>query len=160
MLFSKNRDRKLKRWHVVFLLVMIGLAIVYKLFSMYWPKAIVNIGGESLTVLLANNYRHRFEGWSNKNSMGKYGGMLFVFPERSQHAMVMRDMRFPLDLVWLDGFTIVDIAAKAAPEPGRAEKDLTLYLARSPSTMVLELPSGFAEKHGLKVGDSIKVASD
>jgi uncharacterized membrane protein (UPF0127 family) len=71
--------------------------------------------------------------------------------------MVMRDMNFPLDIIWLDGFTIVDMAPNLQPEKGRTEEDLTPYFARLPSTLVLEVPTGFITQNKLKIGDRIEI---
>jgi hypothetical protein len=81
--------------------------------------------------------------------------MLFVFGEKSQHAIVMRDMRFPIDIIWLDGNTVVDMAPNVPTEPGKSEAEFKLYMARLPSTFVLEARAGFVDKYGLRVGDSI-----
>ena len=153
-----HKPREFKRWHMYLLIIMIVVAIGYKLYSSIWPKGIVVIGGETISVLVANNFPHLYKGWSDRDSMGEYGGMLFVFLRKDQHAMVMRNMRFPLDIVWLNGNTIVDIAPNAVPEPGRSESQLTPYFARLPSTFVLELPAGFTSKYGVKVGDTIKLS--
>lgn len=120
-----------------------------------WPKANVKIGGEVLKVLVANTPAHQVEGWSNKKDMGNYGGMLFVFPDFGQHTMVMRDMRFPLDIVWLNGNKIVEIAPNIQTEPGKTEAQLTPFFSSQPSNMVLELPAGFMDKTGIKIGDEV-----
>ena len=158
MLFRRNKNNKeFKRWHLILLALVIVAAVGHRFYLTRWPTALVRIGREQLKVLVASTQAHRVEGWSNKKDMGNYQGMLFVFPERSQHTMVMREMRFPLDIIWLDGLTIVDIAPNLAPEAGRAEADLTPYFARLLSTQVLELPAGFASQHGVKIGDEIEV---
>ena len=74
--------------------------------------------------------------------------------------MVMRDMHFPLDIIWLDGNKIIDIAPNLPPEPGLAEEQLTIYRSRAASTLVLELPAGFMERTSLKIGDVIEISND
>ena len=107
---------------------------------------------------MAETAQHRFKGLSGRKDLGKYDGMAFIFPQRGQHAMVMRAMLFPLDIVWVDNGEIVDIAPNLAPENGRAEEHLTPYFARSSSTIVLEFSAGFKEKNGLKIGDKVIIA--
>jgi uncharacterized membrane protein (UPF0127 family) len=157
MLFSPKEVKPLKKWHYIFFAVLILLFIGIKAYSYYWPKTTININGRILTVLLADTEQNRFKGWSGKKDMGKYDGMLFVFPEKAQHTMVMRNMNFPLDIIWIDGFTIVDMAPNLQPEPGRAEEELTPYFARLPSTLVLEVPAGFVTQNKLKIGDRIEI---
>lgn len=117
----------------------------------------MTIAGRQIKVLVADNFAHLMKGWSDRKDMGEYQGMLFVFPGRGFHTMVMRDMNFPLDIVWIDGNSIVDLAPNLPPEPGRAEAQLTPYSARLPSTLVLELPAGFIQLNKLQIGDKITV---
>ena len=128
-----------------------------KIYDSFWPKVIIKIGGQEVRVLVADTPARRLKGWSDRKNMGRYGGMLFVVPELGRYAMVMRDMRFPLDIVWLDGTKIIDIAPNLPPEPNVPEEKLTVYGARASFTMVLELPAGFAQQFGLKIGDRIEV---
>lgn len=157
MLFAPKETKQPKKWHYIFFAVVILLFVGLKAYAYYWPKATININGRILKVLVADTQQNRIKGWSGKKDMGKYDGMLFVFPEKAQHTMVMRDMNFSLDIIWIDGFTIVDMAPNLKPEKGRAEEDLTPYFARLPSTLVLELPAGFLIQNKLKIGDRIEI---
>ncbi|MBI2444146.1 MAG: DUF192 domain-containing protein [Candidatus Magasanikbacteria bacterium] len=152
-----SSERELKHWHLVVLAIIIGIALIYRVYQSVWPKATVEIGGATRRVLVADNYQRRYQGWSNRDSMGRWGGMLFLFPDRGDHPLVMRAMQFPLDIIWLDGNTVVGLAERALPEAGRREEDLTVYRAGAPSDAVLELPAGFVARQGVKIGDRVKV---
>jgi len=155
---SESKETKQpKKWHYIFFAVMILSVVALKAYGYYWPKATININGYILKVLVADTQQHRVKGWSGKEDMGKYDGMLFVFPEKKQHTMVMRDMNFPLDIIWLDGFTIVDMAPGVQPEKDISEEDLTPYFARLPSTLILELPAGYIIENKLKIGDRMEM---
>ncbi len=158
MLLASKHKGPVKIWHLVLFALIILAAIGTRLYARYWPTGIVRIGGQELKVWVADNDRHRFRGLSDRRDLGGKGGMLFVFPVRSQHTMVMREMNFPLDIVWLDGNTIVDIAPNLPPEPGRPESELTPYPGRAPSTKVLELPAGFTATYVVAVGDTVTIA--
>ena len=149
-----------KTWHLIFIILVILISVGYIIYGSFWTKATIKIGGQEIRALLADTYNHRLEGWSDRKDMGKFGGMLFVFPDRGQHAMVMRDMRFPLDIVWLDGNKVVDIAPNLPPQPGVPEDQLIVYMARTASTLVLELPAGFKDRTGLKIGDIVEISND
>jgi|SRR3989338_7607377 len=156
-MFESKESKEPKKWHYIFFAVMILLAVGLKAYAYYWPKATINFNGRILHVLVADTDVNRIKGWSGKKNMGKYDGMLFVFPDKKQHTMVMRDMKFPLDIIWLDGFTIVDMAPNLQPENDISEEDLTPYFARLPSTLVLELPAGFIMENKLKIGDRMEM---
>lgn len=142
-------------WQVVFVLIIIALAIGLKLYSYYWPKAEIKVNGEVLKVLVAKDYKHLVKGLSGRKDLGGYDGMLFVFGNSSQHTMVMRDMEFPIDIIWIDKGQIVDIAPSAPVEPGKIEGEYFPYLARSASSHVLEVPAGTAVRQGWKIGDKV-----
>lgn len=160
MFFQKNEntEKKVNKFNIIiivgFLVCAVGLNFYLKY---YWPKATLIIGGQEINVLVAKSSVHQYEGCSNRDNLGKMDGMLFVFNEESQHPMVMREMRFSLDMVWLDGVEIVDLAKNLAPEPGKNNMELTPYVGRTVSNMVLELPAGFLDKYSIKIGDKVKV---
>lgn len=147
---------KIKKWHIVVFAVIVVCFVVLKFFDwFYWPKGQVVVGEKTYQVLIADRLGHQHRGWGGSDDMGKVDGMWFAFGAPSYHSMVMREMKFPLDIVWVkDGF-IVDIAPEVRPEPGRTDNQLTVYRSRLPSTDVLEFKSGFAAENGLKIGDEV-----
>lgn len=152
-----EQNKPVKKWHWYLLLLVIGLSLILKFYSYYWPKAQVTIGEKTIKVLVARDDRHWRKGLSSRKNLGKYDGMIFIFPGRGQHTMVMREMEFALDIVWLDGYKIVDIAPSVQPEPGKIDGQLIPYFSRLPSDMVLELPAGFAQTNRIKIGDAVKL---
>ncbi|MSU75759.1 MAG: DUF192 domain-containing protein [Candidatus Magasanikbacteria bacterium] len=158
MLFRKEKNNELQRWHLIVLAIVVVFAIGVRIYSARWPSATVQIGGQTLSVLVADTFQHQVKGLSNRKDLGDFQGMLFVFSDSGKHAMVMRDMHFPLDIFWMDGTTIVGVTPNLAPEPGKSEAELTPYSSASPSNMVLEIPAGFAQKYGVRVGDKLKIA--
>ncbi len=153
---SKN-DKTLKNWHLIALGAVLLVGLGLKLYSYRLETVTVHLNNQDYTVLVAKNYAQQYRGWSKRKDMGKTDGMLFLFRNRSQHAMVMRDMLFPLDIIWVDDKTIVDMAPGVPAEPGKTEEQLIPYFARGPSTIVLEMASGTIFKAGFKIGDKIEV---
>ncbi len=137
----------------LFLVAVIGV----QSFRFYWPKAEIALGGHALQVQVAdNNYRH-FKGLSGRKTLDPYDGMLFIFPYAGQYTFVMRGMKFPLDIIWLDKGVIVDIAPNLPPEDGVPEDQLKRYIPRLPASMVLEVKAGWAAEKGVKIGDTLDV---
>ncbi len=159
MFFKKSEvnEKKLGKFNIAIIVGLVFCAFCLHFYQKYyWPKAEVVLAGQNLKVLVAKNPARLYEGYSNKDNLGKYDGMLFVFGNYGQHPMVMRDMRFALDMIWLDGTEIVDMAKNLSPEPGKTEPELTPYIARVRNNMVLELPAGFLDKYEVKIGDKIE----
>lgn len=160
-LWRQKKVTEFRRWHLILLAVVILAAIAFKLYSVWRvPEALVGLAAVELRVRVADTPAARFRGWGGYKNMGGFEGMLFVFPERGQHTMVMRDMLFPLDIIWIDGKSVVDIAPNVLPEPVKNESELMPYFARAPSTLVLELPAGWTKRQGLKVGDNVVVTGE
>jgi uncharacterized membrane protein (UPF0127 family) len=77
--------------------------------------------------------------------------MLFDFGANGEWRMVMRKMRFPIDMVWVaQDKKIVHIEHNATP----AEYP-EVYKSETPAYYVVELPSGTMKRLNVQVGDSI-----
>lgn len=155
---SVNKNPEIKRWQLYIIGIILVLTVFLKLYyTFYWPKLNIKINDKTLNVLIANNSKNWEKGLGGRKNLGKYDGMLFVFPEIKQHVFVMRGMEFPIDIIWFKNGSIVDIAPNIPIEPGVAEQDFTLYPARDGSDRVLELPAGSAEKFNYKIGDKLEI---
>ncbi|MDO8571262.1 MAG: DUF192 domain-containing protein [bacterium] len=110
------------------------------------------VSGATLRAEIADTAHARQKGLSGRKQLGRDRGILFVFKEEGYHQFWMKQMSFPIDIIWLDKEKrIVDIAKQVEPDtfphtfkPGSA----ALY--------VLEVNAGFSEKHEVSIGDSMK----
>lgn len=148
-----------KKTVFIFLVLFFGSYLFLRFWNMRFPEATIVLKEERLTVEVARTPEQWYKGLSGRETIGT-DGMLFFFSKAGEHAMVMRNMQFPIDIVWLDHSVVVDIAPSAPPEPEASEEALFVYQPRVPATMVLELSAGWAEAHGLQVGDKMEVISD
>ena len=117
----------------------------------------VTIGGASFTVDLADAPEKRFQGLSGREILEEGTGMLFVFQEERQHTFWMKDMRFPLDMIWITTeCTIADIIADIPNAPPYQKNGaLPTYSPSAPGTFVLEVNAGVAAASGLQTGDQM-----
>lgn len=115
--------------------------------------------GEVLTevdVRVADTYEKRHTGLSDTESLGPDEGMLFVHDSEGEHAYVMREMDFPLDIVFIDADgTITRIHHAELPPEGTSGDDLTRY--RGTGKYVLEVPYGYTNETGVDVGDRVRI---
>lgn len=153
-----NTNKKIKTWHVVFLIVIFLCYVGLKIWQWRWPEAMVELRGEQLKVLVADTPAHQYKGLGNRESLGEYDGMLFIFSQKKKAGFVMRAMNFPIDIVWLDAGQVVDFAPNVPLELGVKEQNLKVYYPRLEANAVLELPAGWAEKNGLKIGDEMHLS--
>lgn len=153
---DEKKKRIPKAWLaliVVILICVVGL----RLWRYHWPTALIEVKGYEISVLVAKTPWHWYRGLGQRDALEHADAMLFVFPTSARHGIVMRDMRFPIDIVWVEKGVVVDIAPNVPLEPGVLERDLTIYLPRTAATGVLEFPAGWAQAYELKVGDPVRV---
>jgi uncharacterized protein len=109
------------------------------------------IGIETFKLELADTDAKRVKGLSERDSLPAGQGMLFDFKQDGNWQIWMVQMRFPLDIVWLDASKrIIHIKQNAKPADF-PEK----YKAPQPSRYVIEVNSGEFERLGLTLGDYV-----
>lgn len=114
------------------------------------PK--VEIGGKIINVEIADTNAKRELGLSGHAPLADDKGMLFVFDKTGKYPFWMKDMLFPLDIIWIsEDFKIVYIEKNAQPVsyPNTFGDD-------KEARYVLEVNAGFSEKNNLKIGDQVK----
>lgn len=158
-MFGKKEKTKLKKWHLIAFGIIIIVFVVLKIY--FWiaePVALkkVEIGGQIISVMVADTPALRYKGLSGTDLTASKQGMLFIFPTSDYYTFVMRDMDYPIDIIWIKDGEIVEIAPNLAPEKGVLENQLTRYPPRLPATHVLEVPAGFVAEHNIKIGDTVK----
>jgi uncharacterized membrane protein (UPF0127 family) len=108
-----------------------------------------------MKVELALTKEEQAQGLSGRNELRETEGMLFIFPQSGKYNFWMKDMNFPIDMIWVgEDMKVIYIKKDARPEsypemygPAKGEQD---------AKYVLEVVSGFSEKNNLKEGDRIK----
>jgi uncharacterized membrane protein (UPF0127 family) len=82
--------------------------------------------------------------------------MLFLFPESDVYPFWMQDMRFPLDIIWMQDGTVVDLTTLPAPT---SSTDIPRAVPRAEANGVLEIPAGAAKDIGISIGTQIDVVT-
>lgn len=109
----------------------------------------ISVNGKRLELEFARTAFQITQGLSDRSSMPTGHGMLFVFEWPGIEMFWMNRMRFPLDIVWMRGGTVVDRATLPAPADG---EDPAAYTPSVAADRVLELNAGEADGYGLRAG--------
>ena len=119
----------------------------------------VRIGETTFTVEVAEKLEARTRGLSGRASLPPQMGMLFIFEDTRIHTFWMKDMLFPLDLVWIgEQCTVESITPNVPPPaPEQADRDLPRFRPTQPVRYVLEVNAGEAAAD-IQVGDSVAFA--
>lgn len=98
----------------------------------------------------------RKKGLSKKDEMPIGEGMLFVFESADKYGIWMKDMKLPIDIIWIDGSKkIVDIKQNALVEPGKKDRELTIYKPKAESLYILEINAGLSTLNNLQIEDNV-----
>ena len=117
----------------------------------------VHIGDLVFRAATAITPTDRTLGLSGRSSMPRDSGMLFVFETEGQFEFWMKDMEFPLDLIWIDSDCyITDITINAPPADNDSDvSDIISYGPRSQAQYVLEINGGLVETLGIQEGEPV-----
>lgn len=130
-------------------LILVGLVVSFTL-TTFKPTTQVRIGSGVYSLWLADNDITRVQGLSEVEKLHLNGGLLMAFDTNGTHGIWMKDMNFPLDIIWLNSEKkVVYIVMNAPPE----DPSSTVYTPKDPARYVLELPAGSVKKAGIKTGD-------
>lgn len=114
----------------------------------------VRIGKTIFTVDVAVTEAQKEQGLGGRDSLAKGTGMLFPYDHKEQYEYWMRNMKFPLDFIWIDGNVVADLTPNVPP-PRDGERPI-IVKPLVPVDKVLEIAAGEAEKFGIRVGDAVQ----
>ncbi|MDQ3075523.1 MAG: DUF192 domain-containing protein [bacterium] len=109
------------------------------------------LAGTLLKIEIAKTRAEQARGLSGRSELKENEGMLFVFDRPDKHKFWMKDMNFAIDMIWLDkDKKVVFIKRNTAPESYPE-----LFGPNDDALYVLEVASGWSDRHSLKVGDTL-----
>ncbi len=115
------------------------------------PYSIFRTPSTTLRVQVAKTPTTRERGLSGRESLASDEGLLFIFPTSGTHGFWMKDMNFPIDIVWINSSKkVVGISENVAPETYP-----TSFFPPKQIQFVLEVNAGTAKKSGLVVGAAV-----
>jgi uncharacterized membrane protein (UPF0127 family) len=120
-----------------------------------YQRVNVTVNGLVLVADISVTNEQRTKGLSVKDGLDENEAMLFVFDNEAEHTFWMKDMKFPIDIIWINtNKTIVHIEHNLQP----CDYGLLCptYKPGQDSLYVLETVSGFAEKHDVVQGTRVR----
>ncbi|MBC7459546.1 DUF192 domain-containing protein [Candidatus Saccharibacteria bacterium] len=135
---------------VVGIIAILCAAVTAFLVAELRPKTDVTLGSRTFNSTVADTETGRQKGLSGITTLGPNDGLLMVFPDSQEWGIWMKDMKVPIDIMWLDEDRIVvHIVMDASPEIG----DSKTFVPTKPALYVLEVAAGTVESAGIKIGD-------
>ena len=145
------------------LIVLSVLATIGYLFQNYAKDAFIYLFGEplntvfindqSIQVSIADDPKERQQGLSGVERLDANEGKLFIFDRSDYYGIWMKDMLFPLDILWIDeSLKIVHIEENVRPESYPAS-----YNSPVPARFVLELNAFYVDTYKIQTGDTLVI---
>lgn len=121
--------------------------------SYYHDLIPIMIGSTTVQASVADSIAEKIKGLSDTPLLPVGVVKLFAFNEESEHAMWMKDMKYPLDIIWVaKNGTIVHIEKNLSPDSYPKS-----FESPKPSWYVIEANAGFVVGSSIKLGDKVVV---
>lgn len=140
-----------------------GLGGLFVFWSIVQPLALAQTSPNQVGVKLDNRIQVIAEladtpakqtlGLSFRKGLPPNHGMLFIYNNPDVQIFWMRNMQFPIDILWIRHQRIVHIE-KNIPPPKNSNQPLKTYGHGVLADMVLEVPAWFTTKHQIRVGQT------
>ncbi len=109
------------------------------------------LNNEKILVSIANTDYLRTLGLSGTKNLTKNTGKLFIFEYPDKYSFWMKDMNYPLDIIWINEMgIIVDISSNIKPDTYPET-----FSPSEPVKYVLEINANEAKKRNISIGDKI-----
>lgn len=154
--------RKSNTLQILLLAVVVPCGIVYWYLSMQgitiqsllMPGTdVVRIGNSAHRVEVADSEEERVRGLSGRDDLKGVDGMLFVFPEADYHGIWMKDMKFPIDIIWISkDLKVISVDKRVSPDTYPRT-----FRPSAPAQYVLETKAEYTEAFDISPGDQVQI---
>jgi len=111
----------------------------------------IKIGDKIIKTEVRDTDAGRTLGLSGHAPLAEGEGMLFIFDESLEYTFWMKDMLFPIDIIWIDANKkVIEVSENASPE-----SYTNTFSPVSPAMYVLEVPAGTYSKNNIHQGDRV-----
>jgi uncharacterized membrane protein (UPF0127 family) len=115
------------------------------------PAVLIN--GARFSIEIADTPEARAQGLSGRSSLAPNTGLLFIFDTPGRPGFWMKDMIFPIDIIWLSAQgTVAQVTENFTPNSYPE-----IIYPKQDVTRVLEVPAGSAATFQIKTGDSFSI---
>lgn len=139
---------------VLFALIILFILIINLPLNKNTPS--VTINNKTFNVDVAKTDSEKEKGLAVYNSLALNKGMIFIYKNADYYAFWMKDMKFPIDIIYINKNIIVDIF-KNVPIKKSENETLSIIKPKAKADTVLEINAGLSDKYNFKTGDFVKI---
>lgn len=140
------------------LLVLLIVAFLFtqNFFGVFGNRGTIIIKDKTFSVDVAKTPKEQQIGLSEKTSIPENYGMYFPFDSADYPAFWMKNMKVPIDIIFIRENKIVTIH-DSVPVPEENMENPPRYQSDEPADAVLEIAAGLSKKYGFVKGDTLTV---
>jgi len=137
--------------------VLVVLSLVMLFFILYQilstePAGKICFNQSCVLVEIPNGREEMSRGLMYRESLATDNGMLFVFEKEGIHPFWMKNMKFPIDLIWMDsGGRVVHIECNVPP---CRKEPCIVYQPEEKAMYVLEVVGNYTLSENIRKGSS------
>lgn len=142
------------RIKALLLIALTGLVVLLLVRQVVRYGTTVSVGEKTYQVVVSRSEFEHNRGLSGRTSLDLDTGMLFIFRTPDRYSFWMKDMLFPIDIVWADK----DKSIIFMKENARPEDYPSLYTPEKEALYVLEISSGEIARNNFALGQKINIS--
>lgn len=128
-------------------LLLVAVAVFFVIRPYVRPHLTMRLGDTVFTAQVAQTPAERAKGLSGVTQLGKNDAMLFVFDGDGKPGMWMKDMKIPIDIIWLDAHKkVVSIVQNVSPDTYPQ-----VFTPKADARYVVEVAAGTVEADAIVV---------
>lgn len=87
---------------IILILIVINSDRIYNLLNQKTDQRKIILNKQTFNLEIADTPQERKQGLSGRKNLATSTGLLFVFDQPGTYGFWMKDMNFPIDIIWLD----------------------------------------------------------
>jgi len=148
-----NIEKKNNFYIYIFIVIIISF-LGLKIVNYITKIGSVEIDGKKFKVEILKHNWELERGLSGREKLKNDTGVLFIFKEESKYPFWMKDMKFPIDIIWINDSKIVYIKHNV---PIPITQNIPTFAPDVSARYVLEINAGLSEKYGFQIGDGVEL---
>lgn len=130
-----------------------GIVWTYQTYFLMPPTFVgtgtLRINNRTLSVGLAETPDEQTQGLGGRDSLAPNTGMFFVFNSPGFYGIWMKDMKFPIDIIWFDE----NLRVIRSEERVATSTYPKVFYPQAPARYILETTPGFVDENNIVQGD-------
>lgn len=136
-------------------LIIIILAVLV-VFLLFRKSSNVCFENKCINADVMDNQAERSLGLMFRESLKEGNGMLFIFDNSDRYSFWMKNVKFPIDIIFVNEDKQIVHIYKSVPPC--SEEPCEHYTPALPAKYVVEVVAGFSDKYNVEIGQEVEIS--